>query len=185
MTRLWPFVRGRPPYPSPPNKASLPIAASNRRGSCWAPRKDREIRSNVARVLDRLAINYELREHCERSVVFALMIRNLLTKSAIRERAVFATSCFIREPPMTVLLRSGVLLSRSAAMNSGPMWGITKSSGWWQNTAPICLFLEEERSPQRDRTAREPEGAEPVLSQCMWNKQISRVFCPTSTQALW
>jgi len=132
LTRLWPFVRGRPPYPSPPNKASLPIAASNRRGRCWASRKDREIRSNAARVLDRLAINYEFREYCERSVFFVLMVRNLLTKSAIRERVVFATSCFIREPPMTVLLRSGVLLSRSAAMNSGPMWGITKSSGWWQ-----------------------------------------------------
>jgi hypothetical protein len=85
-----------------------------------------------ARVLVRLAINYELREYSERSVFFALMVRKLLTKGAIRERVVFATSCFIREPPMTVLLRSGVLLSRSAAMNSGPMWGITKSSGWWQ-----------------------------------------------------
>jgi len=145
-----------------------------------------EMRPLFRRVLDRLAINYELREYCELrvtrvlrawSVFFALMVRNLLSKSAIRERVVFATSCFIMEPPMTVLLRSGVLLSRSAAMNSGPMWGITKSSGWRQNTALICLFPEEERSPQRDRTAREAEGVvEAVLSQCMWNKQITRVF---------
>jgi len=40
-------------------------------------------------------------------------------------------------------------------------------------------------SPGGDRTAREAEGHEPVLSQCMWNKRIIRVFYPTSKQALW
>ena len=124
------------------------------------------IKTNAVRVLDRLAINYELREYCERSVFFALMVRNLLTKSAIRERVVFATSCFIREPPMTVLLRSGVLLSRSAAMNSGPMWGITKSSGWWQkHGADVFIPGGSKEAP----SGTEPQGKRKASNQSSRN----------------